>query len=128
MDIIYKVKTNKNFKQAIEDLKTSLGSNQFGVLWELNFQDKLKEKGLELDKNIQILEVCNPKQAKKALDLFLEAGYFLPCKLAVYEMDGTVFIGMLKPSDLIGLTHRDDLKPIAEEVETALKAAIEQAK
>jgi len=34
------------------------------MLWELNFKDKPKEKGLCLYKNFKILEICNPVQAK----------------------------------------------------------------
>jgi uncharacterized protein (DUF302 family) len=36
-------------------------------LWELNFKDKLQEKGLDFDKNFKILEVCNPVQAKEGM-------------------------------------------------------------
>jgi uncharacterized protein (DUF302 family) len=127
MDIIYKVQTDKSFANAIEDLK-ALGTFKFGVLWELNFQDKLKEKGLELDKNVQILEVCNPGKAKKALDTFIEAGIFLPCKMIVYEKNHAVYIGMLKPTELIGMLENDDLLNIAREVEIDLKSAIDTAR
>lgn len=67
MDINYKIKTDKDFNKAVDDLKESLGNHRFGVLWELNFKDKLKEKGLEFNNNFKILEVCNPPQAKQVL-------------------------------------------------------------
>src|SRR5665648_702802 len=101
MDINYKVQTNKSFERTIEDLKESLSNHNFGVLWELNFKDKLKEKGLDFDKNFKILEVCNPNQAKKVLEENIEVGFFLPCKIVVYEDSGSVFIGMPKPTELI---------------------------
>lgn len=128
MDMIYRVKTDKSFTQAIDDLKTSLGSKRFGVLWELNFKNKLAEKGVTLDKNFQVLEVCNPNQAKKALETVTEVGFFLPCKLAVYEDEETVFIGMLRPTELISLIGSDSLTGIAREVEQDLKDAIDQAR
>lgn len=128
MNMIYRVKTDKSFTQAIDDLKTSLGSKRFGVLWELNFKNKLAEKGVTLDKNFQVLEVCNPNQAKKALETFTEVGFFLPCKIAVYEEDQTVFMGMLRPTELIGLINSDALTSIAREVEQDLKDAINQAR
>jgi len=128
MEINYKVKTNKSFEVAIEDLKTSLNNHSFGVLWELNFKDKLKEKGLDFDKNFKILEVCNPKQAKEVLDKHIEAGYFLHCKMVVYEDNNSVFIGMLKPTALIGMMDDDELSNIAVEVEKELKSSIDEAK
>ena len=128
MDMIYRVKTDKSFTQAIDDLKASLGSKRFGVLWELNFKNKLAEKGVALDMNFQVLEVCNPNQAKKALESITEAGFFLPCKIAVYEENETVFMGMLRPTELIGLINSDALTGIAREVEQDLKNAIDQAR
>ena len=128
MDMIYRVKTDKSFTQAIDDLKNSLSEKRFGVLWELNFKNKLAEKGVSLDMNFQVLEVCNPNQAKKALETLTEVGFFLPCKLAVYEENETVFMGMLRPTELIGLISNDSLTSIAQEVEQDLKDAINQAK
>jgi uncharacterized protein (DUF302 family) len=125
MEIKYEVVTNKSFNEAIDSLKESLNKINFGVLWELNFKDKLKEKGLDFDQNFKIFEVCNPKQAKKVLDKHLEVGYFLPCKVVVYEKDNSVFVGMLKPTMLIDMVGKKDLQDIAEEVEEELKKAID---
>jgi uncharacterized protein (DUF302 family) len=129
MDINYQVKTDKNFEKALEDLKKSLSTINFGVLWELNFKDKFKEKELEFDRNFMVLEVCNPKQAKEVLDINIEAGYFLPCKVVVYENEGSVFIGMPRPTSLISMIDgKDELKSIAKDVEKYLKSAIDGAK
>jgi len=128
MDVIYKMKTDKSFEKAVEDLKTRLGEHKFGVLWELNFKDKLQEKGLDFNTNFKVLEACNPGQAKKVFDAHLEAGYFLPCKLVVYEDHGSVIMGMLRPTELIGLANYDDLSEIALEVENELKSAIDEAR
>lgn len=128
MDMVFRVKTDKVFQRAIDDVKVSLASKRFGVLWELNFKNKLAEKGVDLDKNFHVLEVCNPNQAKKALETATEVGFFLPCKIAVYEEDKTIFIGMLKPTALIGLMDSEALTNIAQAVEQDLREAIEQAK
>lgn len=126
MDINYKVKTDKNFEKAIEDLKKNLSNRNFGVLWELNFKDKLEEKGLDFDKNFKVLEVCNPQQAKEVLEQNIEVGFFLPCKMIVYEDNGTVIIGMMKPTGLIGMMGNPELSNIAMEVEKELKSAIDE--
>lgn len=127
MDFNYEVKTNKNFSTAVEDLKKSLSENNFGVLWELNFKDKLQEKGLDFHQNFKVLEVCNPKQAKEVLDLHVEAGYFLPCKMVVYEKENSVFMGMMRPTSMIGLFGQNELLSIAQQVETVLKKALDDA-
>ena len=128
MDMNYEVKTDKSFEIAVEDLKNSLSSHKFGVLWEMNFKDKLKEKGLEFERNFEILEVCNPQQAKRVLETFIGVGYFLPCKMVVYEDDSTVKIGMIKPTKLVDMIDNGAVSKIALEVEEALKAAIDDAR
>lgn len=126
MNIHYKLKTNKAFGEALVDLKANLLHYEFGVLWEMNFKDKLKEKGLEFNKNFKVLEVCNPKKAKDVLDIELEAGYFLPCKMVVYELDKVVYIGMLKPTSLITMIDNPALVSVAAEVEDILMKAIQE--
>jgi len=128
MNIIYKVKTSKDFDSAVESVKKKLSENKFGVLWELNLKNKLEEKGEYFDRNFHVLEVCNPKKAKAVLDIDIEVGYFLPCKVVVYEDNNEVFIGMPKPTELIGLFENNELESHAIEVENTLKNAIESAK
>ncbi len=128
MNILYDVVTVKSFDQAVADLKSSLAAVSFGVLWELNLRDKLHEKGLEFADNIQILEVCNPKQAKRALEIQIEVGAFLPCKIVVFEKAGKVHLGLPRPSALIGLIDNAGLTDVATEVEAALQSAIDNAK
>lgn len=128
MNMIYEVKTEKSFETAREDLKKSLGARSFGVLWEMNFKDKLHEKGLAFEDDFQVMEVCNPPKAKKVLDKHREAGYMLPCKMAVYTKEGQVFMGMMKPTALIGVMEKEDLSDVAEEVEAILKEALNEAR
>ena len=128
MNVLYDVISDKSFDQVLSDLKSSLADVSFGVLWELNLRDKLHEKGLDFTDNIQILEVCNPKQAKRALETLIEVGAFLPCKVVVYEKDGKVHLGLPRPSELIGLFDQANLNSVANEVEAALVSAIDSAK
>ena len=125
MDINYEVKVNKSFEEAVSSLKKNLEENKFGVLWELNFKDKLKEKGIDFNTNFMVFEVCNPVQAKKILDKHIEAGYFLPCKVVVYEKDNFTFVGMLKTTHLMEMLGKNDLADVAQEVENILVRVID---
>lgn len=127
MDIKYEIETKKSFNEAVEDLKKSLSENKFGVLWELNFKDKLKEKGLDFESNFKILEVCNPVQAKEVLSRNIEVGYFLPCKVVVYEKGTSVYIGMMRPTELIKMLGNEELTTIAQDVEKVLRSAIDSS-
>lgn len=127
MNFRYELKTTKPFQTAIEDLTDSLKERDFSVLYQVNFKEKMEAKGWAFSSNFEVLEVCNPKQAKEVLEKNIEVGYLLPCKVVVYEKEEEVYIGLLKPTVLIGLTEEDELKDIATEVEYTLKEAVQAA-
>ena len=127
MDIKYEKVTKKTFDQAVDSIKETLKERKFGVLWELNFKDKMAEHNIDFKNNFKILEVCNPHKANEVLSKHLDAGYFLPCKVVVYEDDGKVFIGTAKPEMLIGMMGFEDLGTVAKEVEEILIEAIDAA-
>lgn len=105
----------------------TLEEQKFGVLWKLNFKEKLYEKGIDFDSNFMILEVCNPHKAKEVLSKHIDVGYFLPCKVVVYEDKEAVIIGMTRPEILINMLSHEDLQDAAKEVEKILIAAINNA-
>lgn len=127
MKLIYEKITDKSFNHALESIKLALKERNFGVLWELNFKDKMAEHNIEFQNDFMILEVCNPQKAHKVLTRHIEIGYFLPCKVVVYEKDGKVRIGTAKPEALIGMMELDDMNSIASEVEKILTEAIDAA-
>ncbi|GAB6138397.1 DUF302 domain-containing protein [Halanaerobaculum tunisiense] len=116
----YTVETDKEIEEAISSLKKKLKSENFGVLWEFDIKDKLQEKGLDFDQEYHVLEVCNPKEAKKVLNYNQLTGYFLPCKIVIYEDSGTTKVGLPKPTSLIGLANDSSLTEIAEDIEKRL--------
>ena len=123
-NIKYEVVTSKSFDEATTSLVKSLEERKFGVLWKLNFKDKLKEKGIEFDRNFMVLEVCNPQKANEVLSKHIDVGYFLPCKLVVYEDRSTVKIGMINPEMLIGLLNHSDWEGTAKEEHNILISAV----
>nr|WP_251139266.1 DUF302 domain-containing protein [Exiguobacterium sp. s146] len=108
-------------------MKTTLKEEEFGVLWDFNLSETFEEKGQAIDGDYRILEVCNPKEAKKVINTHRERGYFLPCKLAVFTKNGATHGGMPKPTKLIELIEDESLQTVARDVETRLTRAIDQA-
>jgi len=128
MDFHYSVTTNKTVDEAVAALEVSLQANKFGVLWQLDIPATLQKKGVDFTTPYRVLEVCNPHEAKKVLSQNPLVGYFLPCKIVVYEADGQTHIGMPRPSVLMDVIHDLALAGIAEEVETSLIQAVNEAK
>ncbi|MDO5689272.1 MAG: DUF302 domain-containing protein [Tissierellia bacterium] len=125
MEIIYEKRVNLTLSEALESLKAELKERKFGVLYELNFRDKLVENDLAFDHDFYVLEVCNPGFAKQVLDQHLDMGYFMPCKMAVYEDAEGVKLGMLKPSQLMSISGYTDLEQMASNVDDILSEAID---
>lgn len=127
MDLRYEKNTNKSFDQAVQSITDALKERKFGVLWQLNFKDKMAEHDIGFPNNFMILEVCNPQKANEVLTKHIEMGYFLPCKVVVYEKDGDVRIGTARPEMLMGMMSYDDLGDVASEVEKILIESIDAA-
>ena len=127
MNVVYEKTTDKNLNDAIESLKHNLKENGFGVLWQLNFKEKLEEKGLEFKDDFVVLEVCNPKQAKEVMDKDIHIGYMLPCKMVVRRENNQSYIGMTRPEMLIELSGNKELTEVAKKVEKLLRNSIESS-
>lgn len=129
MDFQYSVTTNKTIGEAIAALEQNLKKNKFGILWHLDLPAKLQEKGVNsYTSPYHILEVCNPAEAAQVLNHNPLAGYFLPCKITVYENDGKTKIGLPKPTAMIGLLNDPGLKSVAEKIEGILTGVLEESK
>ncbi len=123
----YTVSTEKSLEQTIASLEKNLKSEGFGVLWNFNLTAKLQEKGMEFNTPYTVLEVCNPKEAQHILSKNLLAGYFLPCKIVVYEDNHVIKVGMPKPSSLIEMLQNDDMKAFALDIEKRLIGCIDRS-
>ncbi|WP_181349007.1 DUF302 domain-containing protein [Thalassobacillus sp. CUG 92003] len=123
----YTVETHQSVGEAVSSLEASLSEAHFGVLWDFDAKDTLHKKGLEFEPEYRILEVCNPKEAQRVLNQNRLVGYFLPCKIVVYEEGDQTKIGMPKPTELIGLVGDDVVLEIARDIEERLIHCIEAA-
>lgn len=124
----YTVGTRKSIRQILKDLEENLSNEKFGVLWSFNIKEQLNEKGLDYDQDFYVLEVCNPFEAKEVLSVTNQVGYFLPCKIVVYEDHENIKIGMVKPTELISILGDNSLNNKATEIEKRLVECIERSK
>ncbi|MGI2326684.1 DUF302 domain-containing protein [Planococcus sp. YIM B11945] len=123
----YTVETSKSRDEAVQVLEEKLKEAKFGVLWNFDLTAKLQEKGESFDTPFTVLEVCNPQEANRVLSEDLMIGYFLPCKIVVYEENGITKIGMPKPSALTEMVENESIKKIAVEIEERLIGCIDKS-
>ena len=128
MDFHYTVETDKSVNDAIQSLEGHLKEEAFGVLWTFNIKDKLEEKGFSLDEEFYVLEVCNPKEAERVIKENKLVGYFLPCKMVVYQEKGTTKIGMPKPTTLMSMIDNEELREMAADIEKRLTVCMDKSR
>ncbi|MFC4322985.1 DUF302 domain-containing protein [Litchfieldia salsa] len=120
MQFEYTVETKDDIKTAISSLEDTLKEEKFGVLWEFDIKGKLQEKGLDFNQEYKVLEVCNPHEAQRILSENQMVGYFLPCKIVVYDDQGKTKIGMPRPTALVSMVDDPKIKELAEDIEQRL--------
>ncbi|WP_156289464.1 DUF302 domain-containing protein [Oceanobacillus salinisoli] len=125
----YTMETSKSIKDAIDSLEGNLKEEKFGVQWQFDIKETLENKGFELEHPFIVLEVCNAKEAERVLSGNQLVGYFLPCKIVIYEdNEGKTKIGLPKPSALIQMVEDESLKEIAIDIENRLITTIDKSK
>lgn len=114
--------------EAADRLTAALKKRQFGVLHVHDLKATLNSKGVPFETECRVLEVCNPGQAAKVLSQDIDLNMALPCRVSVYEKGGSTRIGMMSPKAMLKeLSDSPVLNAVADEVETVLKEAIEEA-
>jgi uncharacterized protein (DUF302 family) len=125
----YIIETKKDIEQAAKDLEKAVIQNKFGVLHIHDLKSTMKNKGIDFPNECRIFEVCNPQKANAVLTKDMSLNMALPCRISVWEDNGQVKIGTLKPTELLSaLSDSQELKVIAEEVEDTIKKIIDETK
>lgn len=110
-----------SFDDALVKVKDELEKEGFGILTKIDVQEKFKEK-LNIDfPKYQILGACNPKMAHRSISAEWNIGLLLPCNVIIYEKEGNVWIGIIRPTQAMGMIEGEELRKVAIEVETKLK-------
>lgn len=119
--------TNKSVQEVIDSLKEVSSKYKFGIQHIHNITETLKSKGIELENECQIVDICNPIIAEKFLSEDMSLSIIMPCKISVYTQDGETMIAM---NSLVQLV--DDINPdlieLAQEVQEQLLEIIDEVK
>lgn len=122
------VRSQKSIDELLDSIESNLKLKGFGILAKINFKDKFRDKGIDYDKNIVSLDVCNPILGLKVLESDLDAAYLLPCKITIIEELEGMRVGFVKPTDMIKALNNSKLEAFALEVEYILHDVLNQSK
>lgn len=129
MTFHYTVESDKSLEDAMATVEKNLQAIQFGVLWQTNITQNLKNKGLTKIQNAyHVMEVCSPFEAEKVLSHNPNAHYFLPCKITVFERNGKTHIGLPRPTVLMEPLNDPELMNIVQNIEENLIEVLDKSK
>ena len=120
---------SKTFEADFDEIRGRLVENLkdvgFGVITEIDMQEKLKEK-LDVDyKKYVILGACNPGFAYEAIQIEEELGVLLPCNVVIIDQeDGRVQISAIDAKKMMSIVENPELDAVAEAVNQRLKQAL----
>ena len=125
--MLYRIESRKSVSEVGRRLEAAAQKYKFGILAVHDLKAKMKEKGIEFERDCVVYEVCNPHQAKKVLEANAEISTALPCRISVYSEGAGVTLATLRPTALISLFNTPALKCVAEEVEEVLLNMMKEA-
>jgi len=125
--MLVKLSTGKTVSETATALQAAVTANHFGVMQIHNLKETMTKKGVEFAHECLIFEVCQPQQAKKALDQNMSVSTALPCRISIYEEGGKTLLATLKPTTLLALFNTPQLKEVAQEVEDTIVKIMQEA-
>ncbi len=125
--MLFEVASKKSMEEIEKGLEASAAKHQFGIMTVHDLKETMDKKGVEFAGECKIFEVCNPQQAKKVLEENPAVSTALPCRISVYRSGDGYRISTLLPTALMEMFDSPGLAPVAAEVESAMKAMMEEA-
>ncbi|MUP39400.1 DUF302 domain-containing protein [Labilibaculum euxinus] len=117
---------NSNFEDAELQVRRLLQKEGFGVLTEIDIQQKLHEKLNVKFRRYKILGACNPLYAYEALKAEDKIGTMLPCNVIIQELkEGRIEIAAVNPIESMMAVKNKSLNEIASEIKEKLAKVID---
>jgi len=128
MTPLFLIDSAKSVEQTCSDLKAAVAAHGFGLLAVYDLAATLRSKDIDFSESCLVVEICNPQQAARVLQLDMSLSTALPCRIAVYSLAGQTRIGMIKPVELLRtLSDSSELVGIAQDVDVSMTALILEA-
>jgi uncharacterized protein (DUF302 family) len=126
-NLVYIVRSRKALPEVARDLGSAAQRHKFGIMGAYDLKSRMKEKGIEFDRECLVVEVCNPHQAKTVLEKNAEISTALPCRISLYQEGDEVVLATIRPTVMLALFETVGLEPVAQEVEATILAIMEEA-
>ena len=124
--MVFEVESHNDLAAIDAAIHEAAARHKFGVLSVINLKQKMNDKGIDFPSECTVYEVCNPRQAKRALDANGAVSTALPCRISVYGTEGYK-IATLRPSAMMTVFATPAIDQVAREVEADMVAMVKES-
>lgn len=114
-------------EEAETRLREAAARHKFGILHVHDLRQTLESKGIQLDSECRVYDICNPQAASNALHAEMRVSTVLPCRISIFSEDEGCTIATVRPTSLLEATGLDGVATLAQEVEREVLAIIDEA-
>jgi len=116
-----------SFDEVIQKLTMNLQAQGFGIITEIDLQEKFKQKLDITFRKYRILGACNVEFAYKAVNFESHIGLLLPCNIVIQELtNNEVDVSAINALDTIGrIDAAPELTDLAREVSNRLRTVVD---
>ena len=125
--MLFEVESRKSAAEIDTAIREAAGRHKFGVLGVIDLKEKMNDKGVEFDRDCKVYEVCNPHQAKRALDANGAVSAALPCRISVYGTPGNYRIATILPAAMMQALGATEIDALAQEVESSMIGIVKES-
>lgn len=123
----YKIISNLSIEQITEKVPTACEQNKFALLHTYIYHEIVESKGFPIKRKVYIYEICQAKTAAVMLTDYPHFSIFMPCKLAIYEENGSTVISTMNMEIMLqAINTNQDLYKEATSLFSTLKIVMEQ--
>ena len=125
--MIMSLTSSKSLDELDQDFRKAVQRHKFGVLNVLDLKQTLGNKGIPLERECRVYDICNPQAASTALNTDMSVSVVLRCRVSVCQDRQKLTIATVKPTDLMKATGLNGVIEFATEVEREVFAIMREA-
>lgn len=123
MDLAEVLESTKDFRTLEEDLMAALKERRYGILTRVDVRQAMAERGVEFDRDMILLGICDPGHAKRVLQAEEDVALMLPCSAVIYAREAGSTLKIARPRAIASFFDNPDLAEVAAQVEEDILAA-----
>src|SRR5574343_359511 len=99
--VFYIVESSKSFYEANLDLGPVVERLGFVILYSCDLGETLTRKGIDLDEDCHVYDLCNYRYVEKLLDSDMRHSLTIPWRISVFTDNCATKIGLTRPGALL---------------------------